>query len=106
MYLLALKENCKSNLILNGIREVRHLFQKLRLGIHINLKEKYASFMAYTFLQAYTEGHFDNRLNFQKHECFNFSQFMSYFLICLHIECTFGFISFHEVTNNFYHVVS
>ena len=49
--------------------------------------------MAYTFLQAYTEGHFDNRLNFQKHECFNFSQFMSYFLICLHIECTFGFIS-------------
>ena len=81
------------------IREVRHLFQKLRLGIHINLKEKYASFMAYTFSQANTEGHFDNRLNFQKHECFNFSQFMSYFLICLHIKCTFGFISFHEVTN-------
>ena len=49
LYLLAMKENCKSDLTWNVICEVRHLFQKLRLGIHINLKENYVSFMANTF---------------------------------------------------------
>ena len=77
LYLLAMKENCKSDLIWNVICEVRHLFQKLRLGIHIDLKENYVSFMANTFSQINTKGHFDNRLNFQKHECFDFSQFIS-----------------------------
>ena len=70
LYLLAMKENCKSDLIWNVICEVRHLFQKLRLGIHINLKENYVSFMANTFSQINTKDHFSNRLNFQKHECF------------------------------------
>ena len=42
--------------------------------------------MAYTFSQIDTKGHFDNRPNFEKHECFQF--FTIDFLVLVKHECS------------------